>query len=197
MALAAIKAIETKYAGHHFRSRLEARWAVFFDALKIPWEYEPEGFECPSGWYLPDFLLHCKTEELRSWPDERVYASDRVWFEVKPPHYGSSGRRGGPDIIDPRWRELSEATGIGLYVACGLPRVEEMECGGWHEGREWLTRQGPTYDTAEFCSSPDSGIIGLSFDGRGARLDGLDGKDYSADDPRILRAYQQAISARF
>ena len=27
------KAIETRYAGHRFRSRLEARWAVFFDAL--------------------------------------------------------------------------------------------------------------------------------------------------------------------
>jgi hypothetical protein len=52
-----IKAIETRYAGCRFRSRLEARWAVFFDALKIGWEYEPEGFELPSGRYLPDFRL--------------------------------------------------------------------------------------------------------------------------------------------
>ena len=28
-----IKAIETVYNGYRFRSRLEARWAVFFDAL--------------------------------------------------------------------------------------------------------------------------------------------------------------------
>jgi hypothetical protein len=28
-----IKAIETSYKGYRFRSRLEARWAVFFDAL--------------------------------------------------------------------------------------------------------------------------------------------------------------------
>jgi hypothetical protein len=27
-----IQAIETVYRGHRFRSRLEARWAVFFDA---------------------------------------------------------------------------------------------------------------------------------------------------------------------
>lgn len=40
-----IKPIETRYAGCRFRSRLEARWAVFFDALKIEWEYEPEGVE--------------------------------------------------------------------------------------------------------------------------------------------------------
>lgn len=52
-----IKAIETRYAGCRFRSRLEARWAVFFDSLGIEWEYEPEGFELPSGWYLPDFWL--------------------------------------------------------------------------------------------------------------------------------------------
>lgn len=52
-----IQAIETHYAGCRFRSRLEARWAVFFDALDVEWEYEPQGFELPSGRYLPDFWL--------------------------------------------------------------------------------------------------------------------------------------------
>lgn len=61
--------IETNYAGYHFRSRLEARWAVFFDHAGIEFEYEPEGFLLPwrfqEGWnkrttkfrYLPDFWL--------------------------------------------------------------------------------------------------------------------------------------------
>ena len=53
-----IKAIETEYNGYRFRSRLEARWAVFFDAAKIKYEYEPEGFELADGTrYLPDFYL--------------------------------------------------------------------------------------------------------------------------------------------
>lgn len=53
-----IKAIETVYNGYRFRSRLEARWAVFFDALGTPWEYEKEGYDLPDiGWYLPDFWL--------------------------------------------------------------------------------------------------------------------------------------------
>lgn len=53
-----IKAIETRYKGYRFRSRLEARWAVFFDALKIEWEYEKEGFDLGGiGRYLPDFWL--------------------------------------------------------------------------------------------------------------------------------------------
>lgn len=49
------KAIETSYKGYRFRSRLEARWAVFFDTLGIKWEYEKQGYSLPSGAYLPDF----------------------------------------------------------------------------------------------------------------------------------------------
>jgi hypothetical protein len=53
-----IKAIETRYKGYRFRSRLEARWAVFFDACEYKWEYEPEGYVLPCGThYLPDFKL--------------------------------------------------------------------------------------------------------------------------------------------
>lgn len=53
-----IKAIETVYKGYRFRSRLEARWAVFFDALGVEYEYEPEGYVLSNGEkYLPDFYL--------------------------------------------------------------------------------------------------------------------------------------------
>lgn len=53
-----IKPIETVYNGYRFRSRLEARWAVFFDTLNISYQYEPEGFDLGDGVkYLPDFYL--------------------------------------------------------------------------------------------------------------------------------------------
>lgn len=52
-----IKAIETRYKGHRFRSRLEARWAVFFDAAGISWIYEQQGFIVNGKSYLPDFYL--------------------------------------------------------------------------------------------------------------------------------------------
>lgn len=55
-----IKAIETHYNGYRFRSRLEARWAVFLDALpKTDWEwrYETEGYDMHGLRYLPDFEL--------------------------------------------------------------------------------------------------------------------------------------------
>lgn len=65
-----LRAIPTRYGGCEFRSRLEARWAVFFGALAIEWRYEAEGFVlAPFGeWYLPDFYL----------PDLGY------WIEVKP-----------------------------------------------------------------------------------------------------------------
>jgi hypothetical protein len=62
-----MKAIETRYKGYRFRSRLEARWAVFFDSLGIEWQYEPEGFEKEDSEgfiyrWLPDFYLpHSET----------------------------------------------------------------------------------------------------------------------------------------
>ena len=55
-----IKPIQTYYDGHLFRSRLEARWAVVFNALSVPYEYEPEGFDLGDGlYYLPDFRVKC------------------------------------------------------------------------------------------------------------------------------------------
>lgn len=75
-----IKPIETIYKGYRFRSRLEARWAVFFDALGVDWEYEPEGFELPSGRrYLPDFRVKC-------WGTRGGYSARTafwLWIEVK------------------------------------------------------------------------------------------------------------------
>jgi len=63
-------AIQTEYNGYLFRSRLEARWAVFFDALGIEYEYEPEGLKLSDGsFYLPDFYLinfHCYFEVKRA-----------------------------------------------------------------------------------------------------------------------------------
>jgi hypothetical protein len=52
-----LKAIETSYNGYAFRSRIEARFAVFFDACNLEYEYEKEGFDLSCGYYLPDFWM--------------------------------------------------------------------------------------------------------------------------------------------
>jgi len=61
--------IQTVYKGYRFRSRLEARWAVFLDALNAEWSYETEGFDLSGTWYLPDFWV-------KDW---------NTWLEIKGP----------------------------------------------------------------------------------------------------------------
>jgi hypothetical protein len=74
-----IKAIETRYHGFRFRSRLEARYAVFFDTLGVKWEYEKEGFDLGVlGWYLPDFFLPYHAD----WTTAK-FPNAGVWLEVK------------------------------------------------------------------------------------------------------------------
>jgi hypothetical protein len=71
-----VQAIQTTYNKHYFRSRLEARYAVFFDALGWDWQYEPEGFNLPvNGYYLPDFFVTPAC--CCYWP------AGPFWFEVK------------------------------------------------------------------------------------------------------------------
>ena len=125
-----IQAIETRYAGHRFRSRLEARWAVFFDALGIKWQYEPQGFHIgphlthepdagvtPREWnYLPDFLLpECGT-----------------WVEVK-----GSGNSLDKDLMCAAAEHLPEMPyqwepGPRLLILGPLPEArDDSECGDW------------------------------------------------------------------
>lgn len=52
-----IKNIPTTYNGITFRSRLEARWAYYWDLIGLKWMYEFEGFDLNGEWYLPDFYI--------------------------------------------------------------------------------------------------------------------------------------------
>lgn len=62
------KSLPTMYKNCHFRSRLEARWAVYFDEMGIDWQYEREGYDLNGIYYLPDFWL----------------PQVKMWAEVKP-----------------------------------------------------------------------------------------------------------------
>jgi hypothetical protein len=78
-----MKPIETSYKGYRFRSRLEARWAVFFDALGMEWAYERQGYRLPSGLYLPDFwfpheIFHVEIKPVAPTEQELKLAQDLV-----------------------------------------------------------------------------------------------------------------------
>lgn len=88
-----MKAIETRYRGYRFRSRLEARWAVFFETFRVPWEYEPQGFSGNNVAYLPDFLV-----------------GGRWHVEVKP------GVATPKDLTIEKWEIVVRAGGTVLVV---------------------------------------------------------------------------------
>jgi hypothetical protein len=94
-----IKSKRTIYNGNSFRSKLEARWAVFFDSLGLGYQYEPEYDEVYEGvWYKPDFRipsLNCHIEIKPKKPNERALLKAAGWadfhtdiyifYELKPP----------------------------------------------------------------------------------------------------------------
>jgi hypothetical protein len=129
-----LKAIPTHYRGYHFRSRLEARWAVFFDALGLKWEYEPEGFELPSGRYLPDFFVHIQDGAARG-SDDWVTPVPGYWVEIK----GAP-----PTVQDLRMiNELTQASQHRGMLAWGLPDTRE-----WWE--TYYNRSAPTSHTGMY-----------------------------------------------
>ncbi len=78
MTKAHIAPITTHYKGYRFRSRLEARWAVFFDSVSWTYKYEPEGYILTNDdWYLPDFWL---TTYMRDREEQKNWG---YWLEIK------------------------------------------------------------------------------------------------------------------
>ena len=67
----------TIYKGVKMRSRLEARWAAYFDAVEPYWKYEPNAFANEKGQYLPDFLVSYKDPAISGVPFPDAY------YEVK------------------------------------------------------------------------------------------------------------------
>jgi hypothetical protein len=97
-----IRPIETRYAGHRFRSRLEARWAVFFDAAGIEYQYEHEGFNVDGKRYLPDFWL------------PRL----KAFVEIKPTQEAA-------EPVKPLLRALVANVGDRGILICGPPNLVE------------------------------------------------------------------------
>ena len=117
------RAIETRYKHRLFRSRLEARYAVLFDALAIRWDYEPEGFDLGDGlFYLPDFFLHAPPALQEQFPGAGY------WVEIK-------GAPPSPLEIK-KLSALCRQTGHHGYVFAGTPGEGSIHfCsldGTWH-----------------------------------------------------------------
>ena len=149
-----IKAIETRYKGYRFRSRLEARWAVFFDAMGWVWEYESEGFDLGNGvYYLPDFKMYGNDSN----GDYNVF-----YFEIKPADKAISETEKRKILaFGKSCREENLLAGYGDFILLDGPPEEKLYISAGHVldpdnwpyepfwwGMDIVYRDGrPTFDT--------------------------------------------------
>ena len=215
-----LNALETRYAGYRFRSRIEARWAVFFTRLGLDWEYEPQGYKVTwqgevSAWnggthhatggpaYLPG-------HEPRAAPPS-FYLPDfhipnlGLFLEVKP---------ASPQVVDPegvkKWQRFAGEVamewdrGRTAMLVGPIPNPDTVDEYGPPRPYEWYDQTVVMLGDwhAAWCSCPSGDHFDIQFQGRGGRIlcgcpRVLDDHYRTGNDPRILNAYGAARSARF
>jgi hypothetical protein len=170
-----IKAIETHYKGFKFRSRTEARWAIFFEAAGIRFEYEPQGYVVDGQPYLPDFWL----------PDAKM------WMEVKgdapTPEEGALCAK------------LAAQSGFACLLAVGAPRRDGGIAICWPSENYMITDE-PGYRFAD--DRRDDGVFWLQSQ---CHTFMVIGKEKATDHDReplvfdgpTAKGYVAAASARF
>lgn len=188
-----IKAIETEYNSVKYRSKNEARWAVFLDCLGIDFEYEPQGYEMTDDGkkvkYLPDFFI----------PKSEMFDKD-LYLEIKPSNLDI--------IISDYDKKKVEFFGCHKRVAIfGSVRDYEnhanMDFSGNSGQYECFLGDGGWDCGYMFCQCTFCGRFGYEFNGRSARIEcceennDSDDKRYNADAPIIMKALEEARIFRF
>lgn len=168
-----IRPLETTYRGIRFRSRTEAKWAVFYDAAGIHFDHEPQGWSLNGEPYLPDFWL----------------PAQRVWVECK----------GTPPTAQEQHLAslLAQGTGNNVYIFHG-GLVENLE--GLSDSALCFMPDGASDQGYRWCQCPRCHVIGIEFEGRHGRLCkcGMGDREGAGAPSDFLRAaYNVAIGKRF
>jgi hypothetical protein len=126
----AVNSIPTVYKSIRFRSRLEARWAAFFDLIGWRWFYEPIDLKG----YIPDFIIQFPKRQLL--------------VEVKPlTAPGPVLKAAKEKIAASGWEGRDDGdleSGAALIVGCGVnldPSQDDACCIadsiGWLQDFSW------------------------------------------------------------
>lgn len=168
------------YQQQHFRSELHARWAVFFDALAVSWEYEKQTFDLPYGGpFMPDFWMPLQP----------------CWFLIHP------NLPSEQELVQAA--DLSFATRCWVYLMWGNIGEHSIYafnlpfCEQGYDKRFVLTLVEPTGEL--IVASPLRGddeyqLIGYSYSTQQAVLQKANAV---TSNERLNSAYQAARTARF
>jgi hypothetical protein len=200
-----IKPIETRYKGHLFRSRLEARWAVFFDEMGIEWEYEKEGYTLEPI-KIPDIEeidIELNKKTINYLPDFYLPQLD-MFVEIK----GDSIKK----IEYIKAQRLSFYSKKKVAIIKNLPfDGTGIDFGEWdhkyfglflytriHENEIYLNMDWPGF----FCKCDFCGKLGFEYSGFSSRISCCESNkkfrgDYGFDYDKVINALSKARLERF
>lgn len=169
---AQMKVIETKYKGIIFRSRTEARWAVFMDEIGVRYDYEPEAYELEKGIvYLPDFWI----------------PSIETYLEIKPDKPNSFEEKKAFLLARKRTKRV--------IVFVGNPVLPSNDI---HSGYMYFP-SGSADEYYWWCECPMCGAFGIEWGGSSHKLQcghsAVGCQNF--DSKRLVRAYEIATQRRF
>ncbi|NDH69529.1 MAG: hypothetical protein EBY22_16870 [Gammaproteobacteria bacterium] len=171
-------AMPAEFDGIKYRSRNEARWAVFFKELGIKFAYEEEGFDLGGGIrYLPDFHI----------PIQDKFRRD-MYFEIKP-------SASGLIIVDEQDNKKIEALSNYVFISV-LGSVHDYqhkiysECAGYDIS-------GPSSGDCDylFCQCQFCGAIGFEYLGRAERINCCGKNPYHKDYNELALCICDALEA--
>jgi hypothetical protein len=211
------------YGGRAFRTQLDARWAVFLDALPFPWRYETELLVLEGGvHYRPDFYLPSWDVYLEVRPDfpgewvtqdevtvvaDRdgltplgtfLIASERLarWEErvCRPRLFMLCGSPGVPRLRDWRGRWKLDGGCAVLHLALVDGRLL-LPVEAWSDTEEGGLDFWPYYLDGAAGGGECRRESAFYPSGKMTNLYMGDGRGYAT--PRLARAYRAARDARF
>lgn len=164
-----MRSMPALYKGQAFRSRLEARWACWYDLIGVRWVYEPDVIDLGNFTYIPDFFL----------PDWQA------WVEIKGEMISDEE---GLHIVE-KCRQLAIQSEL-LTILC-FDQPYDPRCAVFYKGAMYA----PAYwRMCRFC-----GGVALEIQGKGVRCPTEHGAlplDLAARQLRSRFIYEAAITAR-
>lgn len=176
-----MRVIETEWNDWLFRSRTEARHAVFMDTLAVAFDYEPEGYDLDGVWYLPDYFLR----------------QQQAWLEIKGEYPNAEEMR--------KAKLLAYHSGQRVFISYGgitRPRVEQPS----RIITLWRSRffgDGTVEETVivdenyAWCQCAECGKFGIAYFPYRCAPKCHPASNGLFETPQLLHAYRAAKQERF